>query len=189
MRCGGKRSTKRTSRTWLIDTYGRPTLSVNCVRSSDRRLSEIFTNYIRDNADEFRHIEFSEQVVEVPLGDGVSLKGRIDLVRRTDKDQTTIVDLKSNERSHQEDVTETQLHTYALGYKTLTGRNPDFVETYELKERAPKSRVVNEKFIDDVRRKTKKAASAPRKMRLEPAPVAKKCGECDFSSLCSASLA
>lgn len=169
----------------LLTPYAFGELRQNLRQAATRDI----TNYIRDNADEFRHIEFSEQVVEVHLGDGVSLKGRIDLVRRTDKDQTTIVDLKSNERSHQEDVTETQLHTYALGYKMLTGRNPDFVETYELKERAPKSRVVNEKFIDDIRKKTKKAASALRKMRLEPAPAAKKCGECDFSSLCSASLA
>ena len=56
-------------------------------------------NYIRDNADEFKHIEFSEQPIEVQLGDGVSIKGRIDLVRRTDTGETTIGDLKSNERS------------------------------------------------------------------------------------------
>ena len=174
----------------LVDRHLRTPYAFGELRQNLRQAAtRDITNYIRDNADEFRHIEFSEQVVEVHLGDGVSLKGRIDLVRRTDKDQTTIVDLKSNERSHQEDVTETQLHTYALGYKMLTGRNPDFVETYELKERAPKSRVVNEKFIDDIRKKTKKAASALRKMRLEPAPAAEKCGECDFSSLCSASLA
>ena len=174
----------------LVDRHLRTPYAFGELRQKLRQAAlRDITNYIRDNADEFRHIEFSEQGVEVHLGDGVSLKGRIDLVRRTDKDQTTIVDLKSNERSHQEDVTEAQLHTYALGYKTLIGRNPDFVETYELKERAPKSRVVNEKFIDDVRKKTRKAASALRKMRLEPAPAAKKCGECDFSSLCSASLA
>lgn len=116
----------------LIDRYFRTPYAFGELRQNLREAAHRdIANYIRDNADEFRHIEFSEQVVEVHLGDGISLKGRIDLVRRTDKDQTTIVDLKSNERSHQEDVTEVQLHTYALGYKTLTGRNPDFVETYE----------------------------------------------------------
>ena len=78
-------------------------------------------NYIRDNAEKLRRIEFSEQAIQIQLGDGVSVRGRIDLVRRTDTDETTIVDLKSNERSQQEDVTEHQLHTYALGYKELTG--------------------------------------------------------------------
>lgn len=146
-------------------------------------------NYIRDNSDLFQCIEFSEQPVEVQLGDGVSIKGRIDLVRRTDTDETTIVDLKSNERSQEDDVTEDQLHTYALGYEELTGRDADFVEIYELRERNPKTRAVDDEFIDDVRKKTKEAATALRKMDLLPAPTALKCQRCDFSSLCSASSA
>ena len=147
------------------------------------------SNYILDNTDKFRHIEFSEQNVEIHLDDGVTIKGRIDLVRRTDTDETTIVDLKSNERSQLEEVTETQLHTYALGYKELTGRDADYVETYELAERHPIPRAVDEEFIDDVRRNTQEAAIALRAMRLEPAPDARICQRCDFSSLCSASLA
>ena len=119
----------------------------------------------------------------------MSIKGRIDLVRRTDRDETTIVDLKSNERSQREEVTETQLHTYALGYKELTGRDADFVEIYELDERRPIPRPVDEGFIDEVRVKTQKAATALRTMRLQPAPSAVKCRQCDFSSLCSASAA
>ena len=58
--------------------------------------------------------------------DGVSVTGRIDLVRRIDTDETTIVDLKSSDRAQPEDVTETQLHVYALGYEELTGRRADF---------------------------------------------------------------
>ena len=156
------------------------------------RLEEIahrdITNYIRDNADKFQHIEFSEQDVEVNLGDGISIRGRIDLVRSTDTNETTIVDLKSSERSQDEEVTETQLHTYALGYKELTGRDADFVEIYELEERRAKPRTVDEEFMDDVRKKTMEAASALREMRLEASPAPLKCRQCDFSSLCSASL-
>ena len=147
------------------------------------------TNYICDNADEFQHIEFSEQPVEIHLDDGVSIKGRIDLVRRTDTDETTIVDLKSNERSQQEEVTEMQLHTYALGYKELTGQDADFVEIYELEEQNAQPRAVDEDFIEDVRKKTQDAAVALRKMQLDPDPSVRKCKECDFSSLCSKSMA
>jgi len=146
-------------------------------------------NYIRDNSDKFQYIEFSEQPIEVQLGDGISIKGRIDLVRRTDTSETTIVDLKSNEGSQQEDVSEMQLHTYALGYKELTGRDADFVEIYELAERSPKPRPVDEDFIDDVRLKTRGGATALREMNLPPEPAVFKCRQCDFSSLCSASLA
>ena len=146
-------------------------------------------NYVRDNADEFKNIEFSEQTVEIHLDDGVSIRGRIDLVRRTDTNEVTIVDLKSNERSQQEDVTEIQLHTYALGYKELTGRNADYVEIYELAERNPIPRAVDDEFIDDVREKTRTAAAALRTMQLDPSPVALKCQQCDFASLCGSSLA
>ena len=145
-------------------------------------------NYINDNAGEFHHIEFSEKAIEINLGGGVSVSGRIDLVRRTDTNETTIVDLKSSERSQQEDVTELQLHTYALGYKQLTGRDADFVEIYELEERKKLPRPVDEDFIDDVRKETLMAASALREMRLEPSPSVSKCQQCDFSSICSAAM-
>lgn len=147
------------------------------------------SNYIKDNADKFQYIEFSEQPVEVQLGDGVSVKGRIDLVRRTDTDETTIVDLKSNERSQVDDVSDMQLHTYALGYRELTGHNADYVEIYELAERSPKPRSVDEDFIEDVRNKTREGATALRTMNLPPEPSIRKCRQCDFSSLCSASRA
>lgn len=144
------------------------------------------SDYITDNANKFEYIEFSEQAVEIHLDDGVSIKGRIDLVHRTDTNETTIVDLKSNERSQQEEITEMQLHTYALGYKELTGRDADFVEIYELEERNAMPRPVDEEFIDDVRQETQKAASALRNMQLDPSPTISKCGQCDFASLCSA---
>ena len=176
--------------TELVDRHLRTPYAFGELRKNlEQAAHRDITNYIHDNADKFKHIEFSEQSVEIHLGDGVSIKGRIDLVRRTDTDETTIVDLKSNERSQQEEVTEAQLHTYALGYKELTGHDADFVEIYELEERRQIPRPVDEDFIDDVREKTKEAASDLRKMRLEPAPSANKCGRCDFSSLCGASLA
>lgn len=174
----------------LVDRHLRTPYAFGELRKNlEKAAHRDITNYIHDNADKFQSIEFSEQAVEIHLDDGVSIKGRIDLVRRIDTDETTIVDLKSNERSQQEEVTEAQLHTYALGYKELTGRDADFVEIYELEGRRQIPRAVDEDFIDDVREKTGAAASALRKMRLEPAPSTNKCGRCDFSSLCGASLA
>ena len=174
----------------LVERHLRAPYAPDSLRDQLKRAAyRDISNYILDNTDKFQHIEFSEQTVEIHLDDGVTIKGRIDLVRRTDTNETTIVDLKSNERSQLDDVTETQLHTYALGYKELTGRDADFVETYELAERHPIPRAVDEEFIDDVRRNTQEAAVAVRAMRLEPVPDARICQRCDFSSLCSASLA
>jgi DNA helicase-2/ATP-dependent DNA helicase PcrA len=77
-------------------------------------------------------LEHSEKKIELSLGDGITVVGRIDLVRRLDTDETTIVDLKTSERSQQEHVTEMQLHIYVVGHEALTGRTADFVEIYEL---------------------------------------------------------
>lgn len=144
-------------------------------------------HYILDNKGTFDQVEFAEKTVEVYLEDGVSVKGRIDLVRRLDKNETTIVDLKSSERSQDEEVSEHQLHTYALGYEELTGTAADYVEIYELREREPKVRPVDDDFIADVKERTKNAADALREMRLDPTPSRSRCGNCDFSRLCSAS--
>ena len=71
-------------------------------------------------------------MAQSPLGDGLrtSVVGRIDLVRRLDKGETTIVDLKSSDRAQSGEVTETQLHIYAPGYQEFTGRRADNVEIY-----------------------------------------------------------
>ena len=136
--------------------------------------------------DLFDKIEFSEKQVEINLGNGVVVTGRIDLVRRIDTGETTIVDLKSSERAQAEDVTEAQLHVYALGYQELTGRRPDYVEIYELEERKRKPRSVDDDFIADVKTKVREAADALRRGELLATPAPSKCASCDYRGMCSA---
>lgn len=108
------------------------------------------------------HIEFSERQIELTLADGATVSGRIDLVRRKDTDETTIVDLKTSERSQDESVTELQLHVYVLGLRELTGRTADLVEIYELDDGVRKPRSVDDEFIGDVVREVGRAAKALR---------------------------
>jgi DNA helicase-2/ATP-dependent DNA helicase PcrA len=147
---------------------------------------KIVAEYIRKNADSFKNLEFSEKAIEISLGDGVSVAGRIDLVRRLDTDEVTIVDLKSNDRSQREAVTETQLHTYALGYQELTGRRADYVEIYELDKQKQTRRSVDDDFIADVKRDVRTAADALRKNKFAAKPGRRACGACDYRNLCSA---
>jgi DNA helicase-2/ATP-dependent DNA helicase PcrA len=144
--------------------------------------------YIRKNSAEFKNLEFSEKAIEISLGDGVSVAGRIDLVRRLDTDEVTIVDLKSNDRAQTEAVTETQLHIYALGYQELTGRPADYVEIYELDDQKQKRRSVDDDFIADVKRDVRAAAAALRSNNLPPKPHKKICDQCDYWNLCSAAI-
>jgi DNA helicase-2/ATP-dependent DNA helicase PcrA len=91
----------------------------------EKAATKAVRGYINKNASEFGNLEFSEKGIELSLGDGVSIAGRVDLVKRIDTGEVTIVDLKSNDRAQAEAVTEAQLHIYALGYRELTGREAD----------------------------------------------------------------
>jgi len=142
--------------------------------------------YIEARQSEFAHLEFSEKSIELNLGNGVSVAGRIDLVRRRDSGDVAIVDLKSNERAQAEALTEAQLHIYALGYRELTGRDADFVETYELDQQRRKARAVDEELIVDVTQRIHRTAQALRENDFAPAPEAGRCAKCDFARLCSA---
>jgi DNA helicase-2/ATP-dependent DNA helicase PcrA len=167
--------------THLHTPYAYPALRDKLEESAQR----IVSDYLRDNKDLFDKIEFSEKFIEINLGDGVKVSGRIDLVRRIDTGETTIVDLKSNDRAQPEEVTETQLHIYALGYQELTGRNADYVEIYDLDGRKRKARSVDEEFIEDVKKGVCDAADALRQGALDKKPAAKKCTVCDYRNLCT----
>jgi DNA helicase-2/ATP-dependent DNA helicase PcrA len=171
----------------LVDThlhvpYAYPALRQQLEQSAEKVLQK----YLSDNAALFDKIEFSEKQIEIDLGDGVTVNGRIDLVRRIDTGETTIVDLKSSDRAQAEDVTETQLHVYALGYQDLTGRRPDYVEIYELDAGKRKPRSVDDDFITDVKVQVRAAADALRASNLAPSPSPVKCRTCDYRNMCTA---
>jgi len=168
----------------LRTPYAYPALREKLQRAARKAIE----GYIEKNAAEFRNLEFSEKAIEISLGDGVSVAGRIDLVRRLDTGEVTIVDLKSNERAQAEAVTETQLHIYALGYRELTGRNADYVEIYELDEQKQKTRSVDEELMGEVAQSVKGAAKALRENTLKAKPHKKTCGNCDYCNLCSAAI-
>ena len=174
----------------LVDTHLHTPYAYPALREKlEIAAKRVLRDYLTDNAVLFDKIEFSEKSIEINLGGGVSVVGRIDLVRRIDNDEVTIVDLKSSDRAQAEEVTETQLHVYALGYQDLTGRPADYVEIYELDERKRKPRSVDDEFISEVKTKVRGAADALRTSNLPPAPVPRKCAACDYRGMCSAGRA
>jgi ATP-dependent DNA helicase UvrD/PcrA len=97
--------------------------------------------------------------------------------------------LKTAERSQAEQVTETQLHIYAIGYHELTGRQADYVEIYELEEQKRKPRSVDADFIGIVKANVTEAATSLRSGSLPPKPTERTCTTCDFRGLCSKATA
>ena len=174
----------------LVDTHLHVPYAYSSLREQlEAAATRVLRDYMNDNAELFDKIEFSEKSIELNLGDGVSVVGRIDLVRRIDTDEISIVDLKSSDRAQAEDVTETQLHVYALGYQELTGQAADYVEIYELDERKRKPRSVDDEFISEVRSEVHEAANALRTSSLRPAPAPRKCAACDYRGMCTAGRA
>jgi DNA helicase-2/ATP-dependent DNA helicase PcrA len=167
--------------THLHTPYAYPALRAELEKAARGAIAD----YIKDNQAVFDKIEFSEKTIEINLGGGVSVVGRIDLVRRIDTGETTIVDLKSTDRAQAEEVTETQLHVYALGYQELTGRRADYVEIYNLDKRQRKPRAVDDDFIADVKTCVQAAADALRQGTMMKAPAEKKCSTCDYRRMCS----
>lgn len=165
----------------LHTPYAYPKLREQLTRAAER----VVADYLKDNREEFKKIEFFEKPIEISLGDGVTVIGRIDLVRRIDTGKTTIVDLKSTDRAQAEEVTETQLHIYALGYEELTGRRADYVEIYNLDERKRKPRSVDNDFMDEVKGKVRTAAEALRTSAMPTKPAPKKCAGCDYRGMCT----
>jgi DNA helicase II / ATP-dependent DNA helicase PcrA len=171
----------------LVDRHLRVPFAYPSLRDTMREAAKrTVAAYIDARQDEFAQLEFSEKAIELNLGNGVSVAGRIDLVRRRDSGDVAIIDLKSNERVQAEALTEAQLHIYALGYRELTGHDADFVETYELDHQRRKARSVDEDLIRDVTHRIHQTAQALRENDFSPAPEARRCATCDFVRLCSA---
>jgi len=129
---------------------------------------------------------YSEQQVQVHVAPGITVDGRIDLIRRLDTNETSIVDFKSSDRVQAEEITRDQLHVYAVGYQELTGEKADLVEVLNLDEKGDTRReVVNDVLLTDIRSKIHDAGDDLRTNHLPRlASWGATCDRCDLASLC-----
>lgn len=88
--------------------------------------------YFDEHGDDLTRTIHSEKQIEVVVAPGVTVNGRIDLVKRLETNETSIVDFKSTEDSQQTSVTKDQLSIYALGYRELTGQSADTIQILNL---------------------------------------------------------
>ncbi|MBI5189937.1 MAG: ATP-dependent helicase [Nitrospirae bacterium] len=126
--------------------------------------------YYQRNADEFQHIEFAEKEIQINLGDGILVNGKMDLIKKKNIDGTfekTIIDFKSTENAQEYNVTMDQLQLYALGYKELTGDNADFLQIYNLETNDATKNELSVRDLDDMRDKIIRAANDIRNNNLE----------------------
>lgn len=168
----------------LVDRHLHVPYAYHALRDDLRGAAiEAVTHYLHTN--DLRNVELSEKVIELDLGNGVRVNGRIDLVRRIDTGATTIVDLKSTRRAQDEDLSDDQLHIYALGYRALTGRDADYVEIYNLDVGKGDPLPVDDEIIAEVKERVHGAARALRENDFPARPKLKLCEKCDSLSMCS----
>jgi DNA helicase-2/ATP-dependent DNA helicase PcrA len=142
--------------------------------------------YVTENRPNLTHLQHVEQDIELDLGDGVVVNGRIDLIRNLQSGETAIVDFKSNDRAQAEDVTRMQLHLYTVGYRALTGQSADLIEVHELEE----GRIIVREEIDaQLEEQTLgEIIGAALALRLNRLPRVSHwgsaCNACDFSGIC-----
>jgi DNA helicase-2/ATP-dependent DNA helicase PcrA len=141
--------------------------------------------YLRDNGHLLDRTEHVEQVVEINLGQGLVVNGRIDLIRRLDTREIVVIDFKSTERAQAEDVTRTQLHVYALGYRELSGSSADLIEIYNLDHGGSQREEVDAALEQATREQILVAGAALRGNLL---PRLEKwcgtCATCDVAGIC-----
>lgn len=142
--------------------------------------------YFDESANDFDKILFSEKDIEIDLGNGIRVNGRMDLVKRLDldKERTFIVDFKTAEREQYIEVSEEQLKIYALGYKKLSGENADYIEFYNLESNERDPKLLQKDDMTATERNIVNAANNIRSDRLDKKCDAKKCSTCYMNHLC-----
>lgn len=128
----------------------------------------------------------SEKQIQVHVAPGVTIDGRVDLIRRLDTDELAIVDFKSSDRAQAEDVTRDQLHVYAVGYEELTGQTADLIEVLNLDPEGKSTREeVEGGLLVDIRSRIAGAGESLRTNDLPRLPVwCGQCESCDVAALC-----
>lgn len=172
----------------LIDRHLNAPFAYPALREQLRNAGiKAIERYFDTHGKDIANTEFSEKQIQVHVASGITVDGRIDLIRRLDTSETAIVDFKSSERAQSDEVTRDQLHVYAVGYQELTGKSADLIEVLNLDEKGKTTREpVDDPLLAGVRDKIRAAGDALRSNKLPRLADwdDHKCGSCDLVGLC-----
>jgi DNA helicase-2/ATP-dependent DNA helicase PcrA len=130
--------------------------------------------YFDSNAETFKDIEYAEKEIQIDLGGGILVNGKIDLIKKRLENGTyekTIIDFKSTKDSQTEYATIDQLQLYALGYEEITGEKPDFLEIFPLDDENERKKIeMKKEDMGKIKEKIKDAAENIRSNNLPFTP-------------------
>jgi DNA helicase-2/ATP-dependent DNA helicase PcrA len=171
----------------LVDGHLHTPFAYPALRDQLREAAvDAVARYLREQGPALPQTLHSEQQVEIQVSPGITVNGRIDLIKRIDTGEVAIVDFKSTERAQAEDVTRAQLHTYAMGYHQLTGKNADLVEVLNLDKKGKSVReVVDDGTLKATEADIRRAGSSIRANNFERLKTwCDKCHACDVAGIC-----
>lgn len=146
--------------------------------------------YVEQNKKDARRIKAAEMDINIEMGEGVSVNGRIDLVRTIDtingSEKTAIVDLKSAGKDAEQCLNAEQLKIYAIGYQEASGEPADYLMIYNLDKPDGSGNKGEDVRNDDLIETRKRIIKAARSIRNSELPCQKgeKCKSCYVKGLC-----
>lgn len=163
--------------------YATPKQRQMMLESAERGIK----NYVASNASTFKDIQLAESQIELDLGDGVTVNGRIDMVKKVmidGKKKTVIVDFKTANKRVLEEINSQQLRIYALGYQRLTGATADFIEIYHIDSENTARQAVDAALIEGIEAEIRQAADNIRRNNFPKWCNKDNCTKCRLGHLC-----
>lgn len=163
--------------------YASPKWQERMTTSAKRAINK----YVVTNEETLGDIRLAESPIEIDLGDGITVNGRIDMVKSEEVDgekKTVIVDFKTANKRVDEAIKKEQLKIYSLGFTHLTGETADYMEIYHLdSEHTAKEKITSE-LAKETESEIRQAADCIRKNNLPRKCNKENCSACHLSHLC-----
>ena len=175
----------------IVDTHTHmPFATKRLFENSKERVLNVTEDYLKDNLYDFKNIEYAEKEIQIDLGDGILVNGRMDLIKKRNSggnDETTIIDFKSQKDSQAKDITIEQLSMYALGYRELTGRLADNLQIFNLDVdgHSKTEQSIDNTRLEEISQKISHSANEIRDNKLNKTCEVKTCEECYYNAICS----
>lgn len=175
----------------LVDSHVHIPYATNIVLENIKdTTNRVAKAYLDENYNDFDNIEYAEKEIQIDLGEGIMVNGRMDLIKKKDLDGnqvTTIIDFKSKKESQEQDITMEQLAMYALGYKELTGETADRLQIFNLDEdkNSKHTQRLDNSKVDEIKDRIVSSANDIRDNKLQKDCPPTTCATCWQRQLCS----
>lgn len=183
----GESLTKENVKRMIDESFYFPYATSKLEENMYKSVTKVIHNYVEHNHDEMKNVHMAESDIEIDMGDGIKVNGRIDLVKKVvvgNDEQVAIVDFKTANKQAVESIKKEQLKIYVLGYQELTGKTADYMEVYQLNSERSVRENITDTIIQEVRKEITDAATNIRNNNLPRKCNKENCSKCHLNHLC-----